>query len=319
MPQMSQSKHQSLSFVKKFCVRFLAFSVFVCGALTSASPIKLKSIREFHHQYNNIFKYGNRNAASHKWANFLLKDSTIYTNNKLIELFSGFCPISGSPVTPNNFNRYGLKIPVVDGLQVREDFKARFGFLHYCCWPCVCDTQDFLRIDSLTIKTKDNPQGIKHYFVVIGNPCVDGKRELLRKPFFQPFDRGYVTLEQQAPEVKCDALGNLEDAIMSDHGFVVIGMFFNSHGVNALPDRYKTTNFLPRPQDGMNQPGRMSYTPSTNIQYQEEEEYDMMCLDRKNNGYNSGMGEIFRKVAEINKIEIQTGMGHLALGMDGDL
>ena len=20
------------------------------------------------------------------------------------------------------------------------------GFMHYCCWPCVCDTQDFIRV-----------------------------------------------------------------------------------------------------------------------------------------------------------------------------
>ena len=36
------------------------------------------------------------------------------------------------------------------------------------------------------------------------------------------------------------------------------------------------------------------------VSYQDEGEYAQMCEDRKNAGYNSGMGEIFRKVAGIS-------------------
>ena len=50
------------------------------------------------------------------------------------------------------------------------------------------------------------------------------------------------------------------------------------------------------------QPGRMSNHGST--PFQSEVEYDQMCVDRKKHGYNSGMGEIFRKVAEINAISL---------------
>ena len=36
--------------------------------------------------------------------------------------------------------------------------------------------------------------------------------------------------------------------------------------------------------------------------FQSEHEYEGMCEERKRNGYNSGMGEIFRKVAAITPI-----------------
>merc|ERR1712078_509361 len=39
------------------------------------------------------------------------------------------------------------------------------------------------------------------------------------------------------------------------------------------------------------------------VQYQHEGDFATMCEDRKRNNYNSGMGEIFRKVAEIAPIE----------------
>ena len=48
------------------------------------------------------------------------------------------------------------------------------------------------------------------------------------------------------------------------------------------------------------QPGRMSVFK--NQAYQSEFEFRDMCENRKRNGYNSGMGEIFRKVCEINPI-----------------
>ena len=136
-------------------------------ALATAKP--LNNIRELHQNYRNVFKHGNRNAASHKWASFILRESEQYTDSKMQEIFTGFCAISGSPVSPNDYKRYGLTIPVVSELAAERNFTSRFGYLYYCCWPCVCDTQDFLRIDSKTIKTKDGEK--EHWFVTIGNPC----------------------------------------------------------------------------------------------------------------------------------------------------
>ena len=37
---------------------------------------------------------------------------------------------------------------------------------------------------------------------------------------------------------------------------------------------------------------------------QDEYEWGPMCKDRARNGYNSGMGEIFRKVAGISPIQV---------------
>merc|ERR1712194_556382 len=59
-----------------------------------------------------------------------------------------------------------------------------------------------------------------------------------------------------------------------------------------------------RAVSGAPTPGRMSSTsPNGNTIFQDEWEYREMCRDRAENGYNSGMGEIFRKVAEISAIQ----------------
>ena len=81
-----------------------------------------------------------------------------------VELFfSGFCAVSGSPVRPNDYNRYLLTLPLVSGEGERT------GAMHYCCWPCVCDSQDFIRVDTLTIPTNHGPR--QYHFAVVGNPC----------------------------------------------------------------------------------------------------------------------------------------------------
>lgn len=68
--------------------------------------------------------------------------------------------------------------------------------------------------------------------------------------------------------MRCSRQG-LEGATYSDHGFVIIGMYFA--------------------------PGRDA---------QEGSDYDSMCEDRERAGFNSGMGEIFRQVAAISPVEI---------------
>ena len=56
---------------------------------------------------------------------------------------------------------YQLTLDTVSGAAQRT------GYLHYCCWPCVCDTQDFVRLDTRSIRTKDGispgspPQNLK--------------------------------------------------------------------------------------------------------------------------------------------------------------
>ena len=173
--------------------------------------------------------------------------------SQLESLFAGFCAVSGSPVWPSDYNRYRLNLDTVTG-------GKRSGFMHYCCWPCVCDAQDFIRVDTKTVPTAEGPK--KYHFAVLGNPC--DHPEKLREPFVQPFSWGReTTLEQDAPEVRCEA-GRLLGATMSDHGYVIISLFFDIEGdpANAPPANETGAAALaplspPEEDWGPPQPGRV--------------------------------------------------------------
>jgi len=241
-----------------------------------------QSARDLHSEYYNIFKHGNRNAASHLWSSFLLQRSPQMSRSRFETLSAGYCAVSGSPVTPHDHTRYLLRLPSVEG-----NGKHVEGFMYYCCWPCVCDTQDFIRVDTANITLQGE---VRQYFVaVLGNPCEHP--DALQRPFVQPFGRGTTTLAQSAAEVRCDSQGRLIGAMLSDHGYPIISLFFDGkeiEGGQAV-------------QGGQPSPGRMMRSES-GLNYQDEFEYRDMCADRARNGFNSGMGEIFRKVAGISKI-----------------
>eukprot|EP00501_MAST-03F_sp_TOSAG23-6_P000400 GSMAST32.ASY1.ANO1.412.1 assembled CDS len=195
------------------------------------------------------------------------------SHKKLLQMFSGFCAVSGS---------------------------NRLGFMHYCCWPCVCDTQDFLHVDTKCVTTKDGPR--VYHFVVMGNK--------LDEPFFQPFGGGRTTtLRRDAAELRCDSNGHLIGATLSDNGYICFIffqfrffsyeiMFFdvpsNEHNATANISAVASTAGKPNP-------GRVSNIQG--VYYQDEYEYSTMCTVRANNGYDSGMGEIFRRVAEISPVD----------------
>merc|ERR1712107_694007 len=66
------------------------------------------SVSELHGKYYEIFhRSGNRNAASHLWASYILDRSTSFTTEEIYNLFGGFCPISGSPVRPSAWSKWG--------------------------------------------------------------------------------------------------------------------------------------------------------------------------------------------------------------------
>merc|ERR1719408_1102897 len=71
--------------------------------------------RDLHREYRNVFRHGNRNAASHLWSAFLLDRAGGMTHAELVHLFGGFCAVSGSPVTPHDYSRYLLRIDNVMG------------------------------------------------------------------------------------------------------------------------------------------------------------------------------------------------------------
>jgi len=219
-----------------------------------------QDVRDLHQEYYNIFKHGNRNAASHLWSKFLLDRSHDMTPEKLTYMFSGFCAVSGSPVSPQDRTRYRLNLDKVDG-------GKRTGYMYYCCWPCVCDTQDFIKVDTKNVTTLGGHVQ-QYHFAVLGNPC-DHPEELTRT-FVQPFyGRGETTLKQEAPEVRCDESGKLEGAYLSDGGHIIINMFFDE---------------------------------DESLTSMDESHFTQMCTDRAAAGYNSGMGEIFRKVAAISPV-----------------
>ena len=259
---------------------------------TSDNP----SVRDLHNEYNNIFRRGNRNAASHLWSTFLLDRAPQTTFQRLEFFFRAFCAISGSPVRPSDYNHYRLTLTKLGG-------GLATGYMHYCCWPCVCDTQDFIRVDTLNVTTSDGMVK-KQQVAVIGNPC--DRAEQLDIPFYQPFGRGQTTLSASAPEVKCLPGGVLHGATMSDHGYVIIGMFFDAetddNGVSA-----GSLDVLSDPT-----PGRISNIGP--VVFQDEREWAEKCAERANNGYNSGMGEIFRQVCSISPISEEALQPPLALG-----
>jgi len=222
------------------------------------APFTGDTVRDLHKEYYNIFKHGNRNAASHLWSAFLLDRSTEMTHEKFVYMSSGYCAVSGSPVSPMDRTRYRLNLDKVGGGKIT-------GYMYYCCWPCVCDTQDFFRIDTRNVTTADG-ESRQYHFAVLGNPC--DRPEELHRPFVQPFNgRQETTLAREAAEVRCSADGKLEGAYLSDHGYIISSMFFDED-----------------PQ----------------LKSMDESIFKGHCEDRAANGYNSGMGEIFRKVAGIS-------------------
>jgi len=156
-----------------------------------------KTIDDLHNEYYTIFsRSANRNAASHLWAAFIMKRSAGMSTALYQTMFTGFCPISGSPVSGAH-NLFPMELKHVTG-------GMRNGSVYYCCWPCVCDTQAHVRVDDRTVKTADG--SVSHQYLVIGDPCSDPDG-----------------IPEAAPELTCKN-GRLEGAIRSDNDFIIIGM-----------------------------------------------------------------------------------------------
>lgn len=238
-------------------------------------------------EYGNIFQYGNRNAASHRWATFIIERSWQMTPATVMELFQSFCPISGSPVRSTS-TPYRVSLDTRYGT-------TRTGFLHHCCWPCVCDTVDFLKLDTKTIQTSEGPR--QYWFTVIGNPCATSRGDaFLEDEFVSPFDGRSYTLSGVAAEVRCGDDGGLLGATLSDSGLPIIGMIHDS--VEATP-------VLIAPLTDAT-PGRISEDAEYGS-YNDFRDMQPVCQERAENGYASGMGEIFRQVAGVAPLTNTTG------------
>ena len=258
-----------------------------CPAATRAGDVAWSgtTVNDLHAEYRNIFKKGNRNAASHLWASFLLARSENFaTPAALQNMFHGFCPVSGSPVRPSAFNRYQIQLGGVNGGAVQ-------GYMHFCCWPCVCDSLDYLWADTKTVQLKDG-KAHTFEFVVIGNPCTDADK--LDEPF-TTFGRE-ETIAGAAPELACSDDGKLQGATLSDNGYVIIGIVGDplrtaSPVADSHPDA--EAGQLVSAEDG--------------DQHQVASSYKSHCKSRADAGYNSGMGQIFRMVADIDPVTCANG------------
>lgn len=272
-------------------------------------PWSGQTLNDLWNEYGNIFRHGNRNAASQLWASFLLNRSRQMSPDTLVMFFNGFCAVSGSIVRPSDYTRYRLTLDSAFGSG------SVTGFMNYCCWPCVCDTQDFIKVDTKTVDTAHGPR--KFMFAVIGNPC--RFPEKLHEPFVQPFDQRSTTIAQEAAEVRCGADGELLGATLSDHGHIIISMFFeptegaHAQGSSSALTAYETRQLATTGNTPT--PGRISQ--SSGVSFQDEFEFSLLCRQREEAGFNSGMGEIFRKVAAINIIGPPRVQSHSWLPIEG--
>lgn len=236
----------------------------IMSSVAMVAAQQLNSVDDLAAQYGVIFKTGNRNAASHLWTSYILNRSASMPKEALSTVFRGYCPISGSPLPDVPHTQYRVSMPRVNGGSIT-------GISHHCCWPCICDMQESVRVDTKTITTADGPE--EYNVLVIGDPC--SKPEELSKTFVDPFSGVSQPLNSPnaAPEVICGANGKLVGAIYSDSGYPIIGLFFTDQ---ASLDR--------------------GFTEATT--------FDSKCQERKQAGYNSGMGLIFHLVADISPIPV---------------
>merc|ERR1712045_1002321 len=160
------------------------------------------TVNQLHGKYYEIFSRAyNRNAASHLWASYIIERSSSMTRAEILNLFGGFCPVSGSPVSPSP-GRIWQRVPVQ---KAGNSSEVVTGDIYVCCWPCVCDTMEHVRTDQVNINTHN---GVETFdALVIGNPCVHPER-----------------IPRRAPEVYCSSSGELVDAKLSNMGHIVIGL-----------------------------------------------------------------------------------------------
>jgi len=130
-------------------------------------------------------------------------------------------------------------------------------------------------VDTKTVRTADGER--QYHFAVIGNPC--GHSEAFTQQYTDVFSGATVTLAQVAPDASCVG-GVLERSMLSDHGHVIIGMFYE-----------------------LGLPGHSS----EDVEFTPAEEVAGHCLQRAQAGHDSGMGEIFRRVAQLSPIPLFLG------------
>ena len=139
-------------------------------------PGKALQVGKLRDEYAAIFGPGgkfpharnNRNVGGHLWAAHILDHALQLTEAELRSLFSEYCPVSGSPVSPgreaypfSNDNNAGL---------LRAEDGGETG-VHHCCRPCICDLQDGARTAPLDVEIKDGETITLTALALRRNPC----------------------------------------------------------------------------------------------------------------------------------------------------
>eukprot|EP00746_Dinoflagellata_sp_MGD_P116615 gnl/MRDRNA2_/MRDRNA2_52441_c0_seq1.p1 gnl/MRDRNA2_/MRDRNA2_52441_c0~~gnl/MRDRNA2_/MRDRNA2_52441_c0_seq1.p1 ORF type:complete len:294 (+),score=40.98 gnl/MRDRNA2_/MRDRNA2_52441_c0_seq1:83-964(+) len=228
---------------------------------------------ELHNQYSAIFPSGNYNASSYRVATYLLERSEEVTEQEFRTLFSSFCAVSGSPMTPSPATRYKLSSPLVktgsyetfDGVYPRTIVGSMyFSHLDVACEITSC------KIDTKTVTTKDGAK--LYHFAVIGNPCLSPE--------------GVSQIKEQVPDLECSG-DKLKEATLSDHGHVIVGMF-HENGVPGHSTRFDKI-----------------------VKFPKTKRFELYCANPSAesglwNGVQnkSGVGDSFRKIALITPVSL---------------
>ena len=260
-------------------------------------------------EYNNIFRFGNRNAASHLWATFVLDRAWQMPASVFQDLMGSFCPVSGSPVRIVPSKRFRVTLEASHGAAVSDDSPPqRTGYVSHCCWPCTCDAQDFLKVDTKTVDTADGPR--EYWVTVMGNPCLGPRGDaIFSDVFVSPFDGSTYTLSSAAREVRCAEDGSLIGATLSDAGYPIIGMMHESTEASQT-DIAPLVNPVP---------GRLQMDGTLGVAYSDARDMQPMCDQRAATGYASGMGEIFRQVASVVQVAFDSNREYCLGDVTGDL
>jgi len=247
----------------------------VDAAWAGATVAGFAAAREaLHSKYSVIFPHGNRNAASHRWSTYILQYSSQMAPDRFEFLFSAFCAVSGSPIAASDGNRFTQTLPTLDTAG-GTDAGTYTGYMYYCCQPCFCDSRDELRVDTRSVAFVDG--SVQTYrFVVIENPCKNP--DVFTEEYVDAFGRGMSTLAADAPDVTCTAEGALDHGTRSDHGRIIVGMIYG--------------------------PGTGHWDANQDVPSVGADELEGYCADRSESGFASGMGAIFRRVAEAGASEI---------------
>ena len=260
-------------------------------------------------EYSNIFRFGNRNAASHLWATFVLDRAWQMPASVFQDLMGSFCPVSGSPVRIVPSKRFRVTLEASHGAAVSDDSPPqRTGYVSHCCWPCTCDAQDFLKVDTKTVDTADGPR--EYWVTVMGNPCLGPRGDaIFSDVFVSPFDGSTYTLSSAAREVRCAEDGSLIGATLSDAGYPIIGMMHESTEASQT-DIAPLVNPVP---------GRLQMDGTLGVAYSDARDMQPMCDQRAATGYASGMGEIFRQVASVVQVAFDSNREYCLGDVTGDL